>query len=182
MNFGEKHPELEYFADKMRTKLEDNSHKLEKPRLPIRALLKKLRIEVEELAVAIDHETAQDAMWECVDVANFAMLIWKRLYHQGDIDRIREDAAKATLSPVVYSDQVDKINLSKQAMFSLNASDFYYAKDFEVQGVWSPQDGVDIMMWRHKPTGTTFFEDHERTKALSGALIMPNWVREYLPK
>jgi len=72
-------PELNTFLDAMEAKLVANKDKLIKPKLPIPALLQLLRIEVEELAVAVQYQTPEEAMEECADVANFAMIVWKRL-------------------------------------------------------------------------------------------------------
>ena len=36
--------------------------------------------------------------------------------------------------------------------------------EFEIQGTWSPRDGVSIRMWRHKASGYVLYEDHEETR------------------
>lgn len=73
------HPEFVAFTTAMAVKLHARRHKLDAPKLPPAALLRMLRIEVEELAVALEYQTSKDVMAEAVDVANFAMLIFKRM-------------------------------------------------------------------------------------------------------
>jgi len=52
--------------------------------LPLDYLVKKLKGEMDELIVAIEHEPASDVMNEAVDLANYCMFIW-------DIMRSRPD-------------------------------------------------------------------------------------------
>ncbi len=72
-------PSLNLFAHDMERKLQKNDHKTDWLKLPVEALLRKLEIELEELKVAVQYEGDVDAMDECVDVANFAMMLYDRL-------------------------------------------------------------------------------------------------------
>lgn len=72
-------PSLKLFADDMERKLQKNDHKTGWLTLPVEALLRKLEIELEELKVAVQFEGDVDAMDECVDVANFAMMLYDRI-------------------------------------------------------------------------------------------------------
>lgn len=154
LEWNKDHPELVAFAMQMTLKLQKNRRKLQKPKLPPEALLKKLRIEVEELSVALEHETLQEAMEECVDVANFAMLIWKRLYLKGDIDGAREDALKP--SPIIRTEQKEPEKVSGYPPV-LNPSDFVR------QGWWNPTSDEFISMFMHKPTNVVYYGRAPRT-------------------
>lgn len=70
---------LREFADEMEKKLAQNDHKSSWLALPVEALLRKLEIELEELKVAVQFESPEDAQRECADVANFALMLWDRL-------------------------------------------------------------------------------------------------------
>lgn len=72
-------PELMAFAEAMDAKMDQRLDRLAKPKLPPAALLRLLRIEVEELAVALEYQTPDDVKAEAVDVANYAMLLFKRM-------------------------------------------------------------------------------------------------------
>lgn len=75
------------FASQCEKKLRKNDHKSDWKLLPVEALIRKLEIELEEMKVAVQYEGSADAMNECVDVANFAMMLW---------DRLRQPAQEAT--------------------------------------------------------------------------------------
>jgi hypothetical protein len=74
--------QLYAFAQQCEKKLQKNDHKTEWVKLPVKALLEKLKIEVRELEVALEYEGPAESMNECVDVANFAMMLWDRLGHE----------------------------------------------------------------------------------------------------
>lgn len=213
---------LEYFTDAMKVKLEDNSFKLTKPKLPVEALLHKLSIEVEELQVAMRFETDEEAKWECVDVANFAMLIWKRLDTRqktvikeitsaGENKALSEyNAARMRAGLPIKTKEELQASVSEQARrpipvpfqsteeetlvrtsvgghegrgindphFKYNGV-YYFAIDFERQGWWTPSAGVEIMMFKHKPTGAIFFEDHHGSR-VNKLPIMPPEIKEKL--
>lgn len=67
------------FAEAMELKLRLNDHKTNWRDQPIEAHIKLLRIEMMELDVALDHLGDEEAMRECVDIANFAMIIRDKL-------------------------------------------------------------------------------------------------------
>lgn len=69
------------FVDDMEAKLERTKHKVGTPRggLPVKGLLAMLKIEVAELEAAIDYMSTTEVKSEAVDVANFALLIYKRV-------------------------------------------------------------------------------------------------------
>ncbi len=67
------------FAEEMERKLARNDHKRGWLELPVEALMLKLCVEIEELRIALDYETIEEAMAEAVDVGNFAMMVWDRL-------------------------------------------------------------------------------------------------------
>jgi hypothetical protein len=71
--------ELQDFATKMEAKLIKNDHKSDGELLPVAALLRKLELELEEFKLAFEFESPEDAMWELVDIANFCMLLHKRI-------------------------------------------------------------------------------------------------------
>ena len=71
--------QLYEFSQQCEKKLRKNDHKTDWKLLPVEALLRKLEIELEELKVAIQYESSVEAMNECVDVANFALMLWDRL-------------------------------------------------------------------------------------------------------
>lgn len=71
--------EVAEFAEAMEQKLRKNDHKTGWKDQPIEAHIKLLRIEMMELDVALDHLGDKEAMNECVDIANFAMIIRDKL-------------------------------------------------------------------------------------------------------
>lgn len=71
--------EVAEFAMAMELKLRKNDHKTGWRDQPIEAHIKLLRIEMMELDVALDHLGDEEAMRECVDIANFAMIIRDKL-------------------------------------------------------------------------------------------------------
>lgn len=71
-------PALFDFAVEMERKLRKNDHKTGWRTYPIAALLKLLRIEYNELDVAVEFGIG-DAPNECIDIANFAMMTRDRL-------------------------------------------------------------------------------------------------------
>lgn len=72
-------PEVTEFALAMELKLRKNDHKTGWHDQPIEAHIKLLRIEMMELDVALDHLGDEAAVKECVDVANFALIIRDKL-------------------------------------------------------------------------------------------------------
>lgn len=71
--------EVAEFAIAMEAKLRKNDHKTGWHDQPIEAHIKLLRIEMMELDVALDHLGDEAAVNECVDVANFALIIRDKL-------------------------------------------------------------------------------------------------------
>lgn len=71
--------EVTEFAAAMELKLRKNDHKTGWHDQPIEAHIKLLRIEMMELDVALDHLGDEVAAKECVDVANFALIIRDKL-------------------------------------------------------------------------------------------------------
>lgn len=67
------------FASAMEIKLRKNDHKSSWRDLPIVALFRQLLLEIEELKVAMDYLPVEEARDECVDVANFGLILWDRL-------------------------------------------------------------------------------------------------------
>lgn len=67
------------YAWEMERKLARHDHKRGWRDFPIKALLRKLKVEVDELEIALEYETTEGAMGEAVDVGNFAMMVWDRL-------------------------------------------------------------------------------------------------------
>lgn len=72
-------PEVMEFAQAMEAKLRKNDHKQGWRTYPISALRRLLGIEVSELDVALDFDIGLDAPSECVDIANFSMMLRDRL-------------------------------------------------------------------------------------------------------
>ena len=75
---------LAEFALLMELKLRKNDHKTGWRELPIAAIVKLMDIERQELEVALDFLSTQEAMKECVDLANFAMILHDRLSMEED--------------------------------------------------------------------------------------------------
>lgn len=75
----EARPEVVEFAEAMEAKLRKNDHKTGWHDQPIEAHIKLLRIEMMELDVALDHLGDEMAAKECIDVANFALIIRDKL-------------------------------------------------------------------------------------------------------
>lgn len=71
--------EVAEFAVAMEAKLSNNDHKTGWHGQPIEAHIKLLRIEMMELDVALDHLGDEAAAKECIDVANFALIIRDKL-------------------------------------------------------------------------------------------------------
>jgi hypothetical protein len=67
------------FTEAMEMKLRRNDHKTSWRDLPIEALVRLLILELEEFKVADEFLTVKDSRRECVDVANFALIVWDRL-------------------------------------------------------------------------------------------------------
>ena len=67
------------FAVAMELKLRKNDHKTGWHDQPIEAHIKLLRIEMQELDVALEFLGDEAAAKECVDVANFALIIRDKL-------------------------------------------------------------------------------------------------------
>lgn len=75
-----RHPEFVPFVLALAEKLDANKYKLERPKLPVEALIKLLKAEIIELEVAFEYEGVHATMKEAADVANFAFLIYRRLH------------------------------------------------------------------------------------------------------
>lgn len=71
--------EVAEFAEAMEAKLRKNDHKTGWHDQPIEAHIKLLRIEMMELDVALDHLGDEMAAKECIDVANFSLIIRDKL-------------------------------------------------------------------------------------------------------
>lgn len=80
-------PEVAEFAVAMELKLRKNDHKTGWRDQPIEAHIKLLRIEMMELDVALDYLGDEEAMRECVDIANFAMIIRDKLKQRMEAKR-----------------------------------------------------------------------------------------------
>lgn len=72
-------PELEDFSLHMEEKLKKNDHKKGWRELPVEALERLLKLELEEYYVARDFFGPEAARKELIDVANFCMMLWDRL-------------------------------------------------------------------------------------------------------
>lgn len=73
-------PRVRWFAEEMRRKLRENTHKTESRALTLRELKGMLNREVSELADSLimyrdNPQWADYVIRECADVANFAMMI-----------------------------------------------------------------------------------------------------------
>ncbi len=77
-------PVLAKFAEAMEIKLRKNDDKTGWRELPIEAIKKLLYIEFQELEVAIEFLSTKEAMKECVDLANFALILHDRLSMEED--------------------------------------------------------------------------------------------------
>lgn len=75
--------EVYEFASAMRQKLMSKVHRVGSTRgnLPTEALLGLLKAEIIEFEVALEHMSSDEAAKEAIDIANYAMLMWKRLTH-----------------------------------------------------------------------------------------------------
>lgn len=81
---------LREFAYQMEEKLIKNDHKTHWRELPIEALWRLLKIEMEEYQVAHEFLTVGDARKELIDVANFALILWDRLGLEKDKGRVKD--------------------------------------------------------------------------------------------
>lgn len=81
---------LQRFAAVMEAKLLKNDYKTSWRDLPVEALLRLLKIELQEFEVAVDFLSVADARKELVDVANFTLILW---------DRLSVEDQKAKVSP-----------------------------------------------------------------------------------
>jgi len=91
---------LTKFTEAMEMKLRRNDHKTSWRDLPIEALVRLLILELEEFKVADEFLAVKDARRECVDVANFALIVWDRL---GMIDQERNRHEQAKPRPATFS-------------------------------------------------------------------------------
>lgn len=66
-------PEVEWFAEKMEERLSDNDHKAGWENCSFTELLFRLKDEVGEVEYALINR--DNIVYECADVANFAMMI-----------------------------------------------------------------------------------------------------------
>lgn len=95
-------PEVAAFALAMEAKLRANDHKTGWRDQPIEAHIGLLKIEMMELDVALEFLTFDDVCKECVDIANFALIIRNKLMTQG------QSAFKGATQPVASMDPEDK--------------------------------------------------------------------------
>lgn len=72
-------PEVAEFATEMEQKLRKNDHKTGWKDQPIEAHIRLLRIEMMEFDVALEFLGDEEACKECVDIANFALIIRDKL-------------------------------------------------------------------------------------------------------
>ena len=77
-------PELARFANQMEIKLRKRDHLKRKAPLDISSLLVRLTEEARELVDAIRSRDSKSVAEEAIDVANFAMLIHKRVFIGGE--------------------------------------------------------------------------------------------------
>lgn len=73
--------DMEYFVSSMVRKLHVNRHKGTSKQLSVPALIKQMKVEIDELERAIDKEGQFDAPLEAADVANFAFLTAIAIWH-----------------------------------------------------------------------------------------------------
>lgn len=72
----ERNDAVDWFADKMKKKLDAKSHKQSWQSLSSKTLLERIRKELRELEYAIENKyTPEDIIDECVDIANYAMFL-----------------------------------------------------------------------------------------------------------
>lgn len=82
-------PALAVFVQEMERILRENDYKKQRYlKVPVMALFGGLEAEVLELGTALRYETEARVAHEAVDVANFAMLIWKRLEQKETLDGV----------------------------------------------------------------------------------------------
>lgn len=88
--------EVAEFAIRMEKKLakKDGEGKTHWLKLPVAALRKFLGIEIEELHAAIDYLSTDEQQGECIDVANYAMILWDRI---GAGEVVEENPAHARM-------------------------------------------------------------------------------------
>lgn len=86
----DKREALAKFANAMELKLRKNDHKTSWRELPIEALYRQMKLEIQELEVAMDFLTALEARDECVDIANFALILWDRLSLLREEEHVRQ--------------------------------------------------------------------------------------------
>lgn len=84
--------EVAEFAAAMELKLRKNDHKTGWKDQPIEAHIKLLRIEMMEFDVALEFLGDEEACKECVDLANFALIIRDKLRARIATKRIAEKA------------------------------------------------------------------------------------------
>lgn len=84
---------LAEFALAMEGKLRKNDHKTGWSRQPIEAHIKLLKIELMEFDVALEFLGDEEAANECVDIANFAMIIRDKLLARIATKRVLEQAS-----------------------------------------------------------------------------------------
>lgn len=73
--------DLEYFFVTMVRKLHVNRHKGVSNDTPIAVLMRGIEVETREVLKALDHESQFDAPLELADVANFAFLASRSIWH-----------------------------------------------------------------------------------------------------
>src|SRR5262245_53930578 len=70
---------LRIFAGEMERVLKAHDHKTDWRLRPVKALISKMYLEVEEFKVAVEHFEVKEARNELIDIANFCMIVSDRL-------------------------------------------------------------------------------------------------------
>lgn len=91
---GNIRPELYEFVFAMEMKLRKNDHKTHWRKLPVDALIRLMKLELEEFDVADEFFPVSEARGETIDIANFAMILFDRLgmFDQGVTRHVQEHA------------------------------------------------------------------------------------------
>lgn len=88
-----KRASLQKFTDAMELKLRRNDHKTAWRDLPVEALFRQLKLEVQELEVAMEFLTVAEARGECVDISNFGLILWDRLSLEDQDRNVRQPSS-----------------------------------------------------------------------------------------
>lgn len=85
-------PQVADYAQNMEIKLAKNDHKEHWSKSTVGQLLSKLGEELEELIEALDQgATAEEVMWECVDVGAVAMMIGDNYLRKESLHEFNRD-------------------------------------------------------------------------------------------